>query len=98
MRTLRVTFAANEDLQYIQDRIARDNPSAAVRLIERFEARMELICSAPDAGEPRDDVSPGIRQAIIGSYVIYYRAEQDVVSILRVVHGARDMPGAFFEK
>lgn len=32
----------------------------------------------------------GIRRRVVGSYLIFYRIEQDVVTIINILHGARD--------
>ena len=43
---------------------------------------------------------PGFREVIYGNYRIVYRiiGAHDDIEILAVVHGARDMKGAFLEE
>jgi plasmid stabilization system protein ParE len=44
-----------------------------------------------------DDIGPGLRSFAADGYVIMYRlAEDDLVLVLHVVHGSRDIP-AFFD-
>jgi plasmid stabilization system protein ParE len=47
-------------------------------------------------GRRRDDLGPGVRSITAGDYVVLHRiAEDDVVSILHVVHGGRDIDALF---
>lgn len=39
----------------------------------------------------RQQLAPGLRVVFHSPYAIYYRAEQDAVTIVRVLHGARDL-------
>jgi toxin ParE1/3/4 len=49
----------------------------------------------PLMGPSRDDLRPGFRMLVAGEYVILYRAMQDRVEIIRVLHGRRDLDGLF---
>jgi toxin ParE1/3/4 len=94
MRVVR-TVLADSDLLEIWLYIAQDNITAADRLLERLEQRCDRLEASPMLGSKRDDLLPGMRYLIEGSYVIFYRIHQDTVEILRVLHGARDFPVLF---
>ena len=89
------TSRARLDVAEIGEYVAKDNPAAAMRLLERFDQKFEMLARQPLMGEMRDEISPGIRQLTVGSYVILYRPLSDGVRIVRVVHGARDFESLF---
>jgi toxin ParE1/3/4 len=45
----------------------------------------------PLAAPARDQLAPALRVTFHRAYAIYYRSEPDVVIIVRVLHGARDV-------
>ena len=86
---------ARIDLIEIGLYIARDNPSAANRLVDAIESKYETLARAPGIGEPRPDILPGLRSFTVKRYVIYYREIPDGIEVVRVLHGARDASAAF---
>jgi toxin ParE1/3/4 len=64
--------------------------------LARIEARLAALADFPHRGTPRGDLGPGVRTlAFERRLVIAYRAEDAVVTVLRVVSGARDLGGGF---
>jgi toxin ParE1/3/4 len=90
VKRARVTRDAERDLDDIWIYIARDSTDAADRFVDDLTSRFPLLASAPRLGRTRDDIQRGLRSHTFGAYVIYYRQSRRGVSILRVVHGARD--------
>jgi toxin ParE1/3/4 len=83
---------AVSDLNEILEYVARDNPQAAVRLIDRLEFACQGICSMPAVGTRRDDLAPGLRALSQGRYVVYFIPQtEELLRIVRVMHGARDV-------
>ncbi len=95
MRRLKIKPRARLDARTIWSYIAEHNASAATRILQRIFDRFQLIRRSPESGEERADISHGARQAIVENYVIFYEFDDTAVSILRVIHGARDLPSAF---
>ncbi|WP_244571256.1 type II toxin-antitoxin system RelE/ParE family toxin [Mesorhizobium carmichaelinearum] len=60
-------------------------------MLDRFEARWQQLASFPFSGAPRDDIAPGIRHLVVGDYLTLYRVNDDVIEILRVLHGHRNI-------
>ena len=88
---MKILIAAKRNLQGIVDYIARDNPCAAISFGQRIEPACLRIARFPRLGTIRDNLGERIRIFPVGSYVVYYRQEQDdTVRIVRVIHGARD--------
>jgi toxin ParE1/3/4 len=82
---------ARRDLDQIIARIAADDPGAA----ERFRAialrRIGLLERLPEGAQPRPKFGPDIRTIPIGRYIVILRVVVPKVTILRIVHGARDL-------
>lgn len=87
----RLSAEAEEDVIGIWLHIAEDNPRAADRVVDGFHNRLELLSTQPRSGPLRDDLGVGIRCLVIGQYLAFYRIEPDEVTILRVLHGKREI-------
>lgn len=79
---------ALQDLDRIRRYIARDNPSAARRWIERLRIRAKAAAAAPMMGRvvseaERDDV----REVLLRSYRIVYRVLDEEIHIVTVFEG-----------
>lgn len=66
----------------------RAEPGAGTRFFAALEETYLQIANSPD-GYP--EVEPGIRRRTAQPYpyVVYYRAQEDSILILRVIHGHR---------
>ena len=89
------TDQALEDLIVIWSYIADDNSDAADRLLDEIDEICNTLAEAPHAGRLREDLAPELRSLPVGNYVIFYRPHGDGVIVIRVLHGARDLPGMF---
>lgn len=49
----------------------------------------------PEIGPSREQLAPGLRAQFHKAYVIYYRATETELIIVRVLHGARDAVALF---
>jgi toxin ParE1/3/4 len=95
MITYRLTHLAENDLSSIIDYIASHNPGAARRLLKKFHTRFEALAAMPESGRPREEFGRGLRSSVVGSYLVFYRIVDSEVEILRVAHGARNLPDLF---
>lgn len=91
MSCLKFTRLAREDFQRIGDYIAKDNPIAAFNFVHRLQERCSSLAEHPGTGHKRDELSPNLRSATEGEYVIFYRTLPDAIEIMRVIHGKRDL-------
>lgn len=87
---LRYSRGALADLEEIFSYIARDNPRAAARLVERIERVSLLIADQPYIGMVTRNAR--VRRFPIGNYLIVYEIDVDEVIIQYVRHGARRRP------
>ena len=73
------------------DYIAQDNPLAAIELDEEFEAKAVQLPQHPKLYKPGR--VKGTREIVVRpNYVMVYRVDKDAISILRVLHAARQWP------
>ena len=80
---------AEEDLLSIADHIARDNPAAAARWLDKTERTLSLLASFPLIGEQVDHIRPGLRRFCQGNYLLFYEPRDDGIGLVRVLHGSR---------
>jgi toxin ParE1/3/4 len=72
--------------------IARDDPDAAARTVQRIASAVEQLTNHPASG--RIGRVPGTRELIVTGtpYIVPYRVRGDAVEVLRVFHSARKWP------
>jgi len=58
---------------------------------ELITARCAALVEFPQSGAAREQLAAGLRVIFCRLYAIYYRPLADVVGIIQVVHGARDI-------
>jgi toxin ParE1/3/4 len=91
MRRILRTSDALADLDGIWSYIADSNLAAADRLIDKFYARFRILADHPESGELQPLLADGsYRRIVEGNYVVYYRPDDDAITIIRVLHAARD--------
>lgn len=95
MAVIRRTVQAEEDLIGIWLYIARENPAAADRVLDDIEQRIHLLVDNPQMGRFRPDIAPQLRYFVADKYLLLYRAISNGIEIVRVIHGARDLPNVF---
>ena len=89
------TPQAEIDLEEIGDYITLDNPRRAVSFIREMRQHCEEIAGGPHRYVARPDLGDAIRICAHGSYLIIFEPFDAGALILRVLHGARNVPGIF---
>ena len=69
----------------------------AERFIEQIIAAVDSLETNPRRHRERPELSTGLRATGIQKYLIFYCVAQDTVSIVRVLHGAREITAKLFE-
>jgi len=92
MACLLRTSLAETDLLEIWAYIAQDNPSAADKLLDDVGKVCRRLAEHPEAGPNREELARNLRSFTVGNYVIFYRPITDGIIVIRVLHGARDLP------
>ncbi len=73
--------------------IARHDPDAATRLVERLVLSVARLADYPESGPARPEIGAGARSITVGNYLVLYRVELESVDIVRVVHAAKECSG-----
>ncbi len=96
-RQVKWTELAWKDLERTADYLAEDSPSyAAVFVREVRDAARLLKLFALRGRQVPELEDPDIRQLIVKrSYRLIYRADERVVYVLALIHGARDLPAVW---
>jgi len=81
-----VSPRAEAQIEAIGDYIAADNPGAAVRFVQTLQRRCYELDQFPERGKP---IGHRHRALIEAPYLIVYRIEDDTVTVIAVLHGAR---------
>lgn len=92
---LSITPLAAQDLEEIGDYIAQDNPLRAVEFLTELQSHCETILRNPEGYRLRQELSKTMRSCSHGNYVIFYESDQRGVSIVRILHGGRELPKIF---
>ncbi len=92
-----LTAEARGDLERIGDYIAQDNPARARSFVRDLIAKARQIGDNPQGYVlvPRYE-NRNIRRLAFGNYLIFYRVEEDRISVIHVLHGARDYEALLF--
>lgn len=95
MAELRLTPAAMNDLENIKEYISETlcNPIAAQRTVKRIVDDCTLLKVSPFMGallSSKVAVKTDYRYLVSGNYIVFYKADENYVSIYRILYGRRD--------
>lgn len=86
-----VARAARTDLLETWTYIAEHDMTAADRVLDDVYTAARRIAEWPEIGRRRDELVQGVRSLPVGNLVIFYRFSDDVVEVVRVLDGRRDL-------
>jgi plasmid stabilization system protein ParE len=91
-----ISKRADADINSIWNHIAKDNPATADRVESKLHQAIDNLVENPSLGHFRDDVADRrYRFWCEYSYLIVYRVTGQILRVVRVIHGARDMSRPF---
>ncbi len=94
----RLSPLAEEDLRELWNYVAQDSSEErADKLIDAIFDRFDMLATHPRVGRRRPEFGDAVRSFAVESHVIYYRDEEGVLSIARVLRGSRDQLAAWDE-
>ena len=89
---LDLSRAARDDLaeiyHYSKSRWGADQAAA---YLDRMQSRIDALVRGEVSGVAGHDVSPGFRRQISKSHIIWYRVQDDILRVIRVLHQSRDV-------
>jgi toxin ParE1/3/4 len=92
------TTQAHLDLVEIAVYLYQHNPSAADRILHSIESKCRQLSDFPEIGRKREELASGLRSFPAGNYIIFYRPRPNGIEVIRVLHGARDLPSLLTEE
>jgi toxin ParE1/3/4 len=93
MKPFKLSLEASRDVQQIWAYIAADSIKAARRVRLQILDACRRIAENPGIGHRREDLTnKSVCFWPVGSYLIIYNPARRPIEIVRVVHGARDVP------
>ncbi|MDP3895326.1 MAG: type II toxin-antitoxin system RelE/ParE family toxin [Mesorhizobium sp.] len=94
MRRLVYLSSARRDLQSILDYISRETRSAEIALgvVGRIREKCRSLATLPGTlGRPRPELREDVRSVVCGSHVIVFRYRNDLLEIINIFEGHRDI-------
>ena len=89
--------AARADLREIATYLrSAAGEGVAESLIEEIIHTAESLRTMPERQRLRRELGPGLRALSAGNYILFYRVIDNEVSILRVLHGSRNITPSLF--
>ncbi|MFD1623091.1 type II toxin-antitoxin system RelE/ParE family toxin [Azospirillum griseum] len=95
MRKLVFAPSARNEILTIATDIHKENPAAVGMWVLNLQETCKKIAAFPRMGRQRDDILPGTFLFPYKKHLIFYEIRDDSVTILHVVHGARNLPDLF---
>ena len=90
-RRVEWTDEGRKTLDEILDHVALDSRQGALRILEQVLAAADSLDILAERGRLVPGVAdPNVREVFVFRYRLMYHVVADVVSILAVIHGARD--------
>jgi addiction module RelE/StbE family toxin len=97
MHRLVFTERAQADLLEAWLYIAEDNPAAADKVLDTLEKEAKLLLVQPLMGRARPELGSAVRSWPSATpYVVFYEVDESELTVLRVLHHARDARPASF--
>ena len=83
---------AEQDIFEIGYYLGERNPFASEQLLSKIYKSCDNLQNFPFIGQQCDEISIGIRYLVIGNYLVFYKVNNQMVRILRILHSARHLP------
>ncbi len=95
MYKLQISPKAKNDLVEIKGYISQElcNPQAAISLVSKITKKLRLLSEHPIIGAPLSsvvDIQTDYRFLVCNNYLIFYRYEDEVVFVSRILYGRRN--------
>lgn len=92
MARVQFTQSAQTDLLEAWLFIAEENPAAADRVLDAIEREADGLLRQPLMGKARPELAEGLRSWPTATpYLLFYLVDEEGITIVRVLHHARDI-------
>jgi plasmid stabilization system protein ParE len=87
------SLLATADLESIVEHIFRDSEFYAAAVARELVAAARSLATFSERGRVVSEYDdPAVREIIVRRYRLIYRVRSDRVEVLRIIHGARQLP------
>lgn len=102
MYKLKISPEAKDDLAEIKGYISKElcNPQAAINLVSKITKKIRGLTEHPGIGAPLSsvlDIQTDYRFLVCDHYLIFYRYEDRVIFVSRVLYGRRNYTRILFD-
>jgi toxin ParE1/3/4 len=95
MRQYIISPEAIRDLEAIIDYFATRKVDAGDQFLDEFTKKCRYLAQFPFIGRSYRAIRPYLHGIPLQNYIIFYRVSDDVVEIMRIVRGNRDLEAIF---
>lgn len=87
---------ADNDLEEIFDYTFEEfGFNQAVKYLGEIDDVFVKLTNTPEIGRTRNEIKKSLYSLPIGNHVVFYRIQKEHIRIVRVLHGAKDLPKSF---
>ena len=86
---------ASRDLDDIFDYFAEFSVDACERFVDVFNKKCRNLVAFPSIGRAYTEIDTSLRGIPLSGYIIFYRVNENLIEIVRVVSGHRDLASLF---
>lgn len=87
---------ADKDLEAIFDYTEREfDFNQAVKYLSELESVLNKLVLNPNTGRKRNEIKVGLLSIPEQEHIIFYRIVNNIIRVVRVLHGSRDLPVFF---
>src|SRR5262245_42122715 len=91
MASIDQTDQAREDLREIVRYLRHQSRPAAERLAKAVKSRLRSLSKSPALGRERPEFGAGVRNLVVGDYILIYHLTDTIITVIRIFHGSRDI-------
>lgn len=101
MAEIQLSPEAIKDLRLTKEYIAEElcNEQAAINTVAKITKRIRMLAEFPESGAPLSsviDMESDYRFLVCGNYTAFYRLENGIVYIVRILYGQRNFVQVLF--
>lgn len=103
-RRIFITTKASQDIDRAFAYIAQNNSEAALQFFDAIRQTIAQLAVNPGKGSLFEIDNPqllGLRKWSVKGfkkYLIFYIAEEELLTVIRIIHGSRDLPNILAEE
>ncbi len=90
-----ISKLAKSEMSRILRKLRELSENAALELAQEMQDCLFLLRSQPKVGRDRSRWGICLRSRVVGQYILIYRFDEEVLEVVRFVHGSRNLDSMF---